>query len=169
LVLKSSRPTYAIIMLVLSSLFLCATFFPLLYSVVLPNQDIQEVISAMEGRGAPPRESEMVVKQAIDAAGPLRRVVEVGYYSGVTKAIHLDGSQASETIHASQATYIAWFQKHPGPILVSIACYKNGEDQKTYEISSVDPLRVARAYAIPILLFGVSLLLARRKKSPTAF
>jgi hypothetical protein len=167
LVFKSSRPTYAIVMLVLSSLFMCATFLPLLYSVVLPNEDIQGVVSALEERGAPSLESETVVRQAIDVAGPLSRAIKVGYYSGVTKSIHLAGSQTSETINATQATYIAWFQRHPGPTLVSITCYKNGEDQKAYAISSADPVRIVRAYAIPICLLGVSLLLARRRKSPS--
>jgi hypothetical protein len=38
---KSSRPTYTIILLALSTLWMCAVLLPLLYSVVLPNADLQ--------------------------------------------------------------------------------------------------------------------------------
>ena len=167
LAFKSGRPIYAIVMLVLSSLFMCATFFPLLYSIVVPNEDLEGVVSALEERGAPSLESETVVQQAIDAAGPLRRAIKVGYYSGATKSIHLDGSHTPETINPSQATYIAWFQKRPKPILVAITRYANDEGQKAYGISEVDSVSIVRAYAVPVLLFGVSLFLARNRKSST--
>jgi hypothetical protein len=166
LAFKSGRPIYAIVMLVLSSLFMCATFLPLLYSVAVPNQDLGGVVSALEEHSAPSLESETVVQQAIGAAGPLKRAIKVGYYSGVTKSIHLDGSHTPETINASQATYIAWFQKRPKPILVAITLYANDEGQKAYGISEVGPLSIVRAYALPILLFGVSLFLAKSRRAP---
>jgi hypothetical protein len=61
LALKSGRPIYAIVMLVLSSLFMCATFLPLLYSVVVPNEDLKGVVSALEERSVPSLESETEV------------------------------------------------------------------------------------------------------------
>ena len=167
-IFKSSRPTYGVIMLVLSSLYVGATFLPLLYSVVLPRQDLEGVVSALEERGTPPPESGTVVQEAIAALGPLRRAVKVGYYSAVTLKVHYTEPRTSEKIRLSQAIYIAWFQKHPEPTLVAIVCYENGEGEKAYRISGVDPVSLIRGYAIPLGLFGVSLFLARRRKTPSA-
>jgi hypothetical protein len=166
LAFKSSRPTYAIILLVLSSLFMCATFLPLLYSIVLPNQDIQGFVSALEQRSTPSMEAESVVQQAIAAAGPLTRAIPIAYNSEWTVAIHYAGSQPSEKLRASQAIYIAWFQRHPKAALVAFTCYENGAGQKAYQIREVDPVGMVRGYAIPLGLFGLSLFLVRRKKPP---
>lgn len=168
LVFKSNRPTYAIILLALSSLFMCATFLPLLYSVVLPNEDLQGVVSALEERGTPPPESATVVQEVIAAAGSLRKAIQVGYYSGVTTTFHLSGSHTSEKIKVSQPTYIMWFQKRPKPMLVAITRYESDRDQRAYRISEVDPVSLVRGYALPVLLFGVSLFLVRRRKSPAS-
>jgi hypothetical protein len=145
-----------------------ATFFPLLYSVVLPNEDLQGFLSALEGRRAPTLESETVVQSAIAAGGTLRSAIKVAYsYSWVTRS-YRDGSHPSEKIETSQAAYVAWFDKRRGPMLIALTCYKNGEGQKAYQISGVDPLVVIRGYAIPLGLFGIALFLARRRKSPSA-
>ncbi len=168
MVFKSSRPTYAIILLVLSSLFMGATFLPLLYSIVLPNEDLQGFVSALEQRSAPSMEAEPVVQQAIAAVGPLTKAIKIAYNSEWAVAIHYAGSQPSEKLRASQAVYIAWFQKHPKAALVSFTCYENGAGQKTYQIREVDPVSVVRGFAIPLFLFGVSLFLVRKKKTPSA-
>jgi hypothetical protein len=155
-------------MLVLSSLYGCATFLPLLYSVVLPREDIEGVVSALEERGTPPPESEKVVQEAIGAVGPLRRAVKVGYSSSVVIKVHYTEPRTSEKIKVSAAIYLAWFQKLPEPRLVTIMCYENGEGEKAYRINGVDPVTLVRGYAIPLGLFGVSLFLARRRKTPSA-
>jgi hypothetical protein len=167
LVFKSTRPTYAVILLALSSLFMCTTFLPLLYSVVLPNEDVQGIVSALEERGTPPPESETVVQQVMTAAGSLTRAVQVGYYSGATTSFHLSGAHTSEKIKVSQATYVAWFQKRPKAMLVAITRYESDGDQRAYRISEADPAILVRGYVLPVLLFGVSLFLVCRKKSST--
>jgi hypothetical protein len=164
LIFKSNRPTYSIILLVLSSLFMGATFLPLLYSVVHPNENIQSVVSALEERDTPPPEAETVVQEAILAAGPLRKAIQVAYYSGVTTTFHLSGSRASEKVKVLQSTYIAWFQKPAKPMLVAITRYERERGQRAYGISEADPASLVRGYALPIFLFGVSLFLARRRK-----
>jgi len=166
-IFKSSRPTYAIILLALSVLFMCATFLPLLYSVLLPNEDIERVVGALREGGRAPSDAETVVEQAKTAAGSLTTAMQVGYYSGVTATFHLSGSHSPEQTKVSQTTYIAWFQKRPRPMLVAITLYANDEGQKAYGISEVDPARVVRAYAVPIFLLGVSVFLVRKRKSST--
>jgi hypothetical protein len=168
LVFKSNRPTYAIILFVLSGLFMCATFLPLLYSLVLPNANLLGVVSALKERGTPPPESATLVQQVIASAGPLTKAIEVGYYSGETTTFHLSGSHASEKVKVLQATYVAWFQMRPKPMLMAITRYESDAGQSAYQISEGDPAGLVRGYALPVLLFGVSLFLLRRRKSPAS-
>ena len=164
---KSSRPIYAIILLLASIFFMCTTFLPFLYSLAFPNDDLQRFVSALEGREPPSMESETVVQQALAAVGSLKKTIQVGSsYQTVTK-IHYAGPQASETIRASQVINIAWFEKHPEPMLMAFTCYANGNGQKAYQISQVSPLVIVRGYAIPLCLFAFSLVLARRRPTGT--
>lgn len=166
LALKSSRPTYAIILLALSSLWMSALFLPLLYSLVLPNADLQGIVYALEERGTAPPEAVDIVQETIAAVGPLTRAIRVGYYSGVTATVRVSGPNTS--VKVKQASYIAWFQKPPKPMLVAIARYESDGDHKAYRISRVEPASLVRGYASPVLLFGVSLFLARGRKSPSS-
>ena len=162
--MKSSRPTYAIILLALSSLWMCAVFLPLLYSFMFPNRDIQGVLFALKGRGTAPPESATVVQETIAAAGPLTRAVKVGYYSAVTTAVRISGSHTSEKVN--QATYVAWFQNLSKPIVISITRSEGDGGQRAYGVNEVDPVILVRGYAPPVLLFGVSLFLVRRRQLP---
>src|ERR1035437_320971 len=165
LALKSSRPTYAIILLVLSVVFLFATFLPFLYSILSPNDDLQRVVSALEERGSSPLDADAVVQEAKGTAGPLTKAIQVAYYSGMTTQFHLSGSPKPQHIKELQATYIAWFQKRPKPMLVAITLYEGDEGQKAYGISEVNPVGLVRGYTIPIVLFGIALYLARKRRS----
>jgi hypothetical protein len=166
LALKSTRPTFAIILLALSSLWMCAVFVPLLYSIVLPNAVLQGIVYALEERGSAPPEAAGIVQETIAAVGPLTRTIKVGYYSGVTATIRVSGSNTSEKV--KQATYIAWFQKPAKPMVVAIARYESDGDHKAYRISQVDSGSLVRGYSLPVLLFGVSLFLVRVRKSPSS-
>lgn len=164
--LKSSRSTLAVILLAFSSLWMCAVFVPLLYFIVLPNADLQGVVDALEERGSAPPEAAGMVQKTIAAVGPLTRAIKVGYYSGVTATVRVSGSNTSEKV--KQATYIAWFQKLPKPMLIAIARYESDRDHKAYQISQVDSGSLVRGYSLPVLLFGVSLFLMRGRKSSTS-
>jgi hypothetical protein len=168
LAFKSGRPTYAIILLALSILFLCTTFLPFFYSIWFPNDDLQRVVSALQDRGSPPLDADSVIREAKDAAGVLTKAIPVGYYSGMSARFHLNGSHAPERIKESQVTYIAWFQKRPKPMVMAITLYENDGGQKAYGISEGNPAILVRGYGAPILLFGVSLFLARKRKSSSA-
>jgi hypothetical protein len=159
LLFKSSRPTYAIILVALSSLWMCAMFLPLLYSVVFPNNDLRGIVYALEERGAAPAKAADIVKETLATAGPLRRAVQVGYYSGVTATVRISGSQAS---NRKQASYLAWFQKRSKPLLLVITRDEGGGSTAFY-ISEGKISGMVRSYSLPTLLFGVSLFLMRRR------
>jgi hypothetical protein len=165
LVSKSSRPTYAIILLLLSAFWMCAVFLPFLYSVVSPNGDLKRIVSALEERGAAPPEAMEIVQQTIAAVGPLTRVIPIAYYSEATATVRLGKSHTSSK---KQASYIAWFQKSPKPLAILITRYEDDGGQKTYGINEGEPMSLIRGYAIPILLFGLSLFLARKRATPTS-
>lgn len=152
-------------MLLVSGFFMCAAFLPFLYSVVIPNEDLQRLASALEGRDSPPLDSETVVQQAIAALGTLKRTIKVGHFYGAMTKTHYAPPQTFEKIKVSQGIYVAWFEKRPEPILVAFACYTKDDGQKGYQISAVSPLAVARNYLIPLCFFGLSLFLVRKRKS----
>lgn len=164
LAFKSSRPIYAIIMLLVSVLFMCTTFLPFLYSVVFPNEDLQGFITALEGRERPSLDSETVVQQTIAAVGALKKTLKIGYGYQVATQIHYAEPRTVEKIKVSQNINIAWFEKQPKPMLVAFACYEHGNGQKDYGISKVDPLVLVRGYSIPLVFLLVSLFLVRKRK-----
>src|SRR5581483_6580129 len=94
------------------------------------------------------------------------RTMKIGYtYQEATK-IHYAEPRTIEKIEVSQDVDIAWFERHPTPMLVAFACYKYSGGQKYYGISDVNPLVLVRAYSIPVVFFCLSLFLARKRKSP---
>ena len=160
---KSRRPTYALILLALSVLFLGATFLPFLYSVLFPNDDLQRVVLALEDRGSPPLDADSVVQEAKNAAGLLTRAIPAGYYWGSSTQFDLKGSRAPRQVKTYQSTYIAWFQRRPKPMVMAITLYENDGGQKAYGISEGSPWALVRGYGVPLLLFGVSLFLVRKR------
>ena len=154
-------------MLALSIFFMCATFVPLLYSVLFPNDDIENFVNALREHGTAPIDADTVVEQTKAAAGSLTRAIQVAYYTGTSARVHLTGSQQPEQAKVLQATYMAWFQKQPKPILVAITILVNDSGQKAYGISQADGASIIRGYAIPVALFAVSLFLVR-KRTPSA-
>jgi len=168
LAFKSSRPIYAIILLLVSGFFMCTTFLPFFYSVVFPNENLQGLIAALEGHKPPPLDSDTVVQQTIAAVGTLKRTIRIGHFYQVTSKVHYAEPRTTEKIEVSQDVNIAWFAKHPEPMLVAFACYVGGDGQKAYGINQVNPLVVVRGYGIPLCFFGISLFLARKRKPPVS-
>jgi len=159
---------YAIILVALSTLFMAATFFPFLYSILVPNEDIERFVDALKDRGEAPLDADNVVEQTKATVGSLTRAIQIGAYFEMSLGFHLSGSHAPEHTHASQTTYIAWFQKVPKPMLVSVTLYVNDEGGKAYGLSEVAPLTLVRGYGVPVALLGASLFLARKRSPPGA-
>ena len=162
---KAGRPTYAIILLSISSLWICAIFLPFLYSVAFPNKDIQEVVEALKQHGTAPPEATSAVGETMSAVGPLTRALPIAYYSGVTTTVSINGSK---TVRKKQQSYVTWFQKRPKAFVLIITRYEDNDGRRAYEIGEGDPVSFVRGYTLPVLLFGVSLFLVRKRK-PSAF
>jgi len=164
--LKTHRPTYAVIFLALSIIYMCGMFLPFLYSVLHPNEDIERVVTALKEGGTAPPEAADVVEHARAAIGSLTKAIPVGIAYRVNKEFHLTGSHEHTTLYETGYFYLAWFEKRQNPTLVAIVLYANETGQKAYRIAEVNGVTIARDYAIPVLLFAVSLFLIRKRESP---
>ena len=160
LAFRSSRPTYAIILLALSSLLMCSPAFVFCF---ISERRSPRSCPGFGRAGTAAPEAVAVVQETVAAAGPLTRTVPVAYYSGGTVTARVNGSQ---TFKKNQASYIAWFQRHPKPLLLIITRYEADRGQRAYEINEGEAMLMVRGYALPVLLFGVWLLTSARKKSP---
>lgn len=109
-------------------------------------------------------DAESTVNAAKAALGPLTKAIQIGSSYGSTTKFDLSGSHGQTSISQAAYFYIAWFQKQQKPTIVAITLYTNDRGQKAYGISEVDVASVARQYAIPVLLFVVSLFLVLRRK-----
>jgi hypothetical protein len=153
-------------LLLLSVLFLCTTFGPLVYSVFSPDEEIDRVLAAMRDGGTPPLDADTVVQEAKASAGNLTSALRIAYYSGWSKKVHLDQSGASENIRVSEMTYLGWFQKRPNATFFSITIWANDRGQRAYRITPSDPTALARGYAVPVALFGIAMFLVRKRHTP---
>ena len=162
---KSRRSIFAIILLVLSIFFLCATFLPFLYSILFPTKISQRVVLALEDRASPPLDADTVIEEAKQSAGTLTRSIQIAYGAGSTIRYARSGPAKPEHFHRSEATYLAWFQKRPKPMLIAISVYENDAGQKAFGMSEVNPAALVQGYLLPIAIFVIALVLVRRKKS----
>jgi hypothetical protein len=162
LFVKPKGRRWPIALLILSCLWLAATFGPLLYSIILPNDGLKALVDGLREPETATPESASVVQQTVAAAGILKRTVPVGYYSGVTANIRLKGE--SQTTRVRRALYLAWFEKLPKPVLIGITQYESG-GVRSYEIGEVESASIVRGYSFPLLAFGISLYLLLRRKS----
>ena len=163
----SSR-TFWIVLLVLTSLWMAATFFPFFYSLVSPAQDLAAIIRALQGQGDPPSAAVTLVGETLERGGSLDRAIHVGHYSAAyTEYRYRSGASYSYTTSRVEDSYIAWFRKVPKPFLLVVRRYKRDGALQGYEIgSSYSVISIARAYALPLIAWVVTIYLVRKRKSP---
>ena len=110
-------------------------------------------------------DAESTVDATKAALGPLTRAIPIGSSYGSTTKFDLSGFHGQTSISTTAVIYIAWFQKQQKPMTMAVSLYANDRGQKAYGISEVNAASVARQYAVPVLLFVVSLFLLLRGKS----
>lgn len=161
----SRRPKYVIILFFSSVLFMLTTFVPFFYSMLFPDGDIEQFVSALKGRGEAPIDGDTVLEQVQSTLGLMTKSIHVGSGYQTVTGYHLRDAKAPTKMKVTQQIYLAWFQKIEKPVLVSVALYSNESGQKAYGVSSVAPSSVALQYGFPISIFGVSLFLMWRRTS----
>lgn len=161
---KLRLQTFWTVLLVLSSLWVAATFGPLLYSVLSPTEDLSAIVRALQEREVPRPTTGPIVQQVLQQGGPLGRAIHVGHYAGGSVIFQKGASHRTTKV---SDTYIAWFRKIPKPILLMVERYDEDGALQGYEIHSADSISpLARAYALPLVALAVSIFLVRKRKSP---
>ena len=156
----NSRKSW-ILLLVLASLWLGVSLGVVAYGIVSPASDLKEIVRALEMRGTPPPQAASIVQQTVAEAGPLRRAIQVGYYSGITKTFQLN---ASHLERKTQASYLAWFDKIQKPILLLLERHDKDGVLQYYYIAQGEPMSMVSAYLPSMLFFAFSLYMVCRKK-----
>src|SRR5260370_26230261 len=96
--------TFAVILLVLSSLWMLGAYVPLVYSLFSGPQDLQAIIHALETRGIAPPLAAAAVQETIVAAGPLQRAIQIGYFRGPSITVKLTARHTENTIQTPYVT-----------------------------------------------------------------
>lgn len=156
---RLSLRVFVIGLLVLSSLWVLLGFVPILYSIVFPPRDLQEIVGALKARRSAPPQAAAIVQQTIDSVGNLRRAVRVGYHIQAAATMNVNGSHTSRT---TQVAYVAWFQNLSKPILLLIERSETDGVFQNYAIEQGAPMSLVTAYAYPLIALGLSLYLVRR-------
>jgi hypothetical protein len=116
----------------------------------------------LETRCSAPPEAAATVQATLASAGPLRRAVQVGYYSGAATTLQLN---ASHTSRRTQISYLAWFQNIPKPLLLLVSKSETDGAFDGYRIGEGEPRSLIVGYALPLLFFTFCLYFARRKST----
>lgn len=146
--------------LALSFLWLAAIFIPLFSSMLFPIPDLQAVRHGLEGQAGSPVSAVPLIERTIAAAGPLRRSVQVAYYAALTKSVGAGGSHVTKT---RQATFVAWFDKLPQPLLLVLTRSEVDGTRVSYGIYEGELPGLIRGYLLPILVAGISFYFVKRK------
>lgn len=155
--------TFWIVLLVFSGLWVANVYGTLIYSLLSPKPDFQDIVHALEGSGTPPPQVSVAVQGMMASAGRLQRTIQVGYYSGVTATFQLN---ASHTTRKTQVAYLAWFQRFSKPTILVINRYQTDGGVRDYEIGEGYIGGFARALGFPLLALAFSIFVVWKRDSP---
>ena len=134
--MRISLKTFAIVLLIVSSMWLLARLGPPVYCWFVPPKDFQAVVEALENHGSAPATAASAVQQTIASAGPLQRALQIGYYYRAEVAIRVNEKHLQKE---SQASYIAWFPRLQRPILLILQKQQIDNGAEDYQIAQGDP------------------------------
>ena len=160
--MRISLRAFCILLLIIASLWLLAVLAPPVYCWFAPPKDFQAVVQALENRGAAPVSAASAVQQTVAVAGPLRRALQIGYYARAQATVRVNERHLEKE---SQASYIAWFQNLPHPILLILQKQQIDDGAEDYQIAQGDPKGLLRGFALPFLAF-IGAIMALRWSKP---
>jgi hypothetical protein len=158
--LRLSYRAAPVVFLVLSSLWAAGTYFPFFYSLAFPNQEIQHLVGALEGREAARQELTSLVQGIVDSSGHLRRAIRVGAYYGASAEYKLE---ESHTVKETRFAYLAWFEKRSKPTILIVNLSEIDASVLRFNIRETHLIPLARNLLLPILSLAFSLYWYRRR------
>jgi hypothetical protein len=94
--------------------------------------------------GAPSSQAADLVQNEINQGGRLGRTIHVAHYAGASVILR---DSESHTKSKTEDSYIAWFQKTPKPVLLTVRRNKLDGAMQSYELGSDEALNfLIRAY-----------------------
>lgn len=159
---KVSPRAVPLVLMILSALWTAAIFFPLVYSVLSPTKDIQQIVGALEGHESLPAEFATLTQGAIDSVGKLKRAIQVGAYWHASADYN---PKASHTTKTTQISYLAWFEKRSKPTILIVTRTEIDRSRVQFNLGEGKPLGIFEAYLPPLLLLGASIYWLQRKRS----
>lgn len=150
-----------LVLLVISSLWMAASVFPLFYSLCFPNTDIRHIVRAFEGKETL-RADLAPLGEATNSVGRLKRAIQVAAYLGAS-AEYKHGE--SHTTKTTQLSYLAWFEKRSKPTILVVSRTETDNSRTHFDIHEDNPLDTLRFYLVPAAVVAVSIYWFRRKRS----
>ena len=155
--LKSSAAP--VLLMVVSSIWLFATIFPLLYSLVVPSPDITHIIRAFEGREAL-RADLAPLAEVISQTGRLRQAVPVAAYFEASAEYKAGESHTAKT---TEVSYIAWFERRSKPTIFVISRTDDGSSLRFHAYESTF-FGTLRNYFFPAAAVAFSFCWLKKKR-----
>jgi len=135
--------------------------FPLFYSMFFPNQDIQQIQRALEGRATLPEPLAPLAQHVTTAVGPLHRAIQVGAYWHTSADYNI---KQTHTIKETQLSYLAWFQKRSRPTILVFTRTETDGSQLSFDIDEGSVSATVRAYLLPAIVLAVSVYWFRKRR-----
>lgn len=158
------------VLFVLSIVWAAAINGPVIYSLLRPRQDIQQIIRALEGRETLSEDLAPLSREVTDSAGLMRRSMLVGAYWHVSGDYNI---KESHTTRTTQLSYLAWFEKRKESTILIVTRTEVDGSRLRYDIAEGDPFTMLRAHLLPVLVLAFSAFWllwtrSRSRKTPTA-
>ena len=145
----------ALVLLVVSLIWAAAILGPLFYSCLFPNPDIRRTLMVLKGREELMTDDLIpLVQQVTDSVGKLQRAIQVGSSWQMSEDLNV---KASHITRVTRASYIAWFDKRSGPILL-IVTRTETDGTVALRAGEGDISGTLVAIFFPVLLFAASAL-----------
>jgi hypothetical protein len=158
--IKLTGRAVPIVLLVLSSLWMAATVFPLFYSLLFPNADIRHIVRALEGRETLSGDMAPLVQQVTGSAGPLKRAVQVAAYFSEEYRV-----RAPRRTKTTEISYLAWFEKRPKPTILVVTRTEVEGSWVRVQTDEASLFGALRVYLLPASFIALSVYWLRKKVS----
>jgi hypothetical protein len=144
---------FAWVLFVVSIVWVAAINGPVLYYLLAPKQDIQQIIRALEGRETLNGNMAPISQEVTDSAGLMRRALLVGAYWHVSGDYNI---KESHTTRTAQLSYLAWFEKRKDPTILIVTRTEVDGSRLRYDIGEGDPFSALRDHLLPVLALALS-------------
>lgn len=157
-----SNRVLPLVFLIISLLWLTAVVSPLIYSLLFPTKDIQQIVRALEGRESVREELTPLIQHVSNAAGRMDHAIPVGAYWHTSMEYN---AKQSHRTKETELSYLAWFQKRSKPIILVITRSETDGSQLSFDIDEGSLFGIVRAYLLPALVLTFSVIWFRKRRT----